>query len=102
MSFTNQFVAAAMARSRCGITVSLALLVVVPAVRAEAPDVTGKLEGFDSYLEQTLKDWNTPGIGVGIVVNDKLDTIYEFVVENEQAKALKQRSPSGEYSFPRQ
>src|SRR6201988_4479921 len=23
-------------------------------------------------MEQILKDWNTPGIGVGIVVNDKL------------------------------
>ena len=31
-----------------------------------------KLEGFDAYMEKTLKDWNAPGIGVGIVVNDKL------------------------------
>jgi CubicO group peptidase (beta-lactamase class C family) len=23
-------------------------------------------------MEQTLKDWNTPGLGVGIVVGDKL------------------------------
>src|SRR3989442_9937345 len=27
---------------------------------------------FDSYVEQVLKDWNAPGIGVGIVVGDKL------------------------------
>ena len=31
-----------------------------------------KLGDFDSYMAQILKDWNTPGIGVGIVVNDKL------------------------------
>ena len=42
------------------------------AVRAQETDVTKKLEGFDAYMEQILKDWNTPGIGVGIVVNDKL------------------------------
>ena len=30
------------------------------------------------------------------------DEIYEFVVENGQVKALKDRNPSGEYSFPRQ
>src|SRR5207248_11403722 len=31
-----------------------------------------KLQGFDAYMEQTLKDWNTPGVGVGIVVGNKL------------------------------
>ncbi|MGH9874981.1 MAG: serine hydrolase [Pyrinomonadaceae bacterium] len=31
-----------------------------------------KLQGFDAYMEKVLKDWNAPGIGVGIVVNDKL------------------------------
>ena len=30
------------------------------------------------------------------------DTIYEFVMENGQVKALKERDPSGEYSFSRQ
>ncbi len=30
------------------------------------------------------------------------DDIYEFVMENGQVKALKERDPSGEYSFPRQ
>jgi len=30
------------------------------------------------------------------------DEIYEFVMENGQVKALKDRDPSGEYSFPRQ
>jgi CubicO group peptidase (beta-lactamase class C family) len=35
-------------------------------------DVTQKLQGFDAFMEKTLHDWNAPGIGVGIVVNDKL------------------------------
>src|SRR2546427_9507672 len=35
-------------------------------------DVNQKLAGFDAFMEKTLKDWNAPGIGVGIVVNDKL------------------------------
>jgi hypothetical protein len=30
------------------------------------------------------------------------DTIYEFVLENGQVKALRERDPSGEFSFPRQ
>jgi CubicO group peptidase (beta-lactamase class C family) len=42
------------------------------AAHAQDQDITSKLQGFDAYMEQTLKDWNTPGIGVGIVVNDKL------------------------------
>jgi CubicO group peptidase (beta-lactamase class C family) len=35
-------------------------------------DVAQKLDGFDAYMAKTLKDWNAPGVGVGIVVNDKL------------------------------
>jgi CubicO group peptidase (beta-lactamase class C family) len=35
-------------------------------------DVAARLEGFDAYMAKTLKDWNAPGVGVGIVVNDKL------------------------------
>src|SRR3989441_3487899 len=50
----------------------LTLMAFGVAARAQAPDVSKKLEGFDAYMEQTLKDWNTPGVGVGIVVNDKL------------------------------
>jgi CubicO group peptidase (beta-lactamase class C family) len=30
------------------------------------------------------------------------DTIYEFVVEDGQVKALKERDPSGEFTYPRQ
>src|SRR5437016_859846 len=39
---------------------------------APAIDVNQKLAGFDAFMEKTLKDWNAPGIGVGIVVGDKL------------------------------
>ena len=35
-------------------------------------DVAKRLEGFDDYMAKVLKDWNGPGIGVGIVVGDKL------------------------------
>src|SRR6266478_2813408 len=56
----------------CPLAVALALMIFAPAARAQAPDITKKLDGFDSYMAQLLKDWNTPGIGVGIVVNDKL------------------------------
>lgn len=38
----------------------------------DSAQVTQKLQGFDAYMEKVLKDWNGPGIGVGIVVNDKL------------------------------
>src|SRR5438105_3285168 len=39
---------------------------------APAIDVNQKLAGFDAFMEKTLKNWNAPGIGVGIVVGDKL------------------------------
>ena len=49
-----------------------ALMACGVAARGQEVDVAKKLQGFDAYMEQTLKDWNTPGVGVGIVVNDKL------------------------------
>ncbi len=51
----------------------LAFAVVLP-VRAQdkSAEVAGKLQGFDTFMEKTMKDWNAPGIGVGIVVDDKL------------------------------
>ena len=39
---------------------------------AQSINVTQALDGFDAYMAKTLKDWNAPGVGVGIVVNDKL------------------------------
>lgn len=50
---------------------ALAILAAAPALPAQ-PSVEQKLQGFDAYMEQVLKDWNAPGVGVGIVVKDKL------------------------------
>ena len=52
--------------------VALAVLGSAPRLMAQAEDVTSRLQGFDSYMEKTLKDWNAPGVAVGIVVKDKL------------------------------
>src|SRR5262249_19276834 len=54
--------------------VLLTLAVTASTYAQPAPtiDVTQKLAGFDAFMEKTLKDWNAPGIGVGIVVGDKL------------------------------
>jgi CubicO group peptidase (beta-lactamase class C family) len=51
---------------------AFALLALGVGARAQDADVAKKLQGFDAYMEQTLKDWNTPGVGVGIVVGDTL------------------------------
>jgi CubicO group peptidase (beta-lactamase class C family) len=54
------------------VLIPVALMVCGVAARAQDAEVAKKLQGFDAYMEQTLKDWNTPGVGVGIVVGDKL------------------------------
>jgi CubicO group peptidase (beta-lactamase class C family) len=41
-------------------------------LRAEESSIDSKLEGFDDYMAKVLKDWNAPGVGVGIVLKDKL------------------------------
>jgi len=41
-------------------------------VAQQKDDVETRLAGFDSYMDQMMKDWNAPGIGVGIVMGDKL------------------------------
>src|SRR6185295_2542998 len=40
--------------------------------RAQEIDAAKRLDGFDDYMARVLKDWNGPGIGVGIVVGDQL------------------------------
>jgi CubicO group peptidase (beta-lactamase class C family) len=39
---------------------------------AQDTDIQKKLGDFDTYMDKTLKDWNTPGAGVGIVVKNHL------------------------------
>jgi CubicO group peptidase (beta-lactamase class C family) len=50
-----------------------ALVVAVASVHvAGQQSIDTRLDGFDAYMAQVLADWNVPGIGVGIVVKDKL------------------------------
>ena len=35
-------------------------------------DIANKLQDFDAYVEKLLRDWNAPGVGIGIVANDQL------------------------------
>ncbi len=42
------------------------------AAQAQDPAIAKKLGNFDAYMAKVLKDWNVPGIGVGIVKGDKL------------------------------
>lgn len=39
---------------------------------AQDIDIQKKLAGFDKEMEKNLKDWNIPGVGVGVVKNGKL------------------------------
>src|SRR6476619_5261253 len=54
----------------------LVLALSAAPARAQDPSVDAPLDarlaGFDASMAQILKDWNVPGIGVGIVVKDKL------------------------------
>ncbi len=48
------------------------VLAVGLASRAQDVDYAQKMAGFDAYMEKTLKDWNAPGVAVGVVVGDKV------------------------------
>jgi CubicO group peptidase (beta-lactamase class C family) len=54
-----------------GFCVMLAL-VWTGRLEAQERSLDSKLEGFDDYMAKVLKDWNAPGVGVGIVFQDKL------------------------------
>lgn len=68
----NRLRSTRVASATCFGFLTLCLMVSEPATHAQALDITSKLQGFDAYMEEVLKDWNTPGIGVGIVVNGQL------------------------------
>ena len=72
MLFKGKFPYSRLVRSIAVFALIFMQLIFVLPARAQEPDIAKKLQGFDSYMEQLRKDWNTPGIGVGIVVNDKL------------------------------
>ena len=52
----------------------LLVIVLVGPAAGQTPDsdTAAKLKDFDAWMAQTLKDWNVPGNGVGIVVGDRL------------------------------
>ena len=53
--------------------VALAFALAMPVDgQDKSAEVARKLQGFDAFMEKTLKDWNAPGIGVGIIIDDKL------------------------------
>jgi CubicO group peptidase (beta-lactamase class C family) len=56
----------------CATLALVAALACALAAQTPDADVAKKLDGFDEYMAKVLKDWNGPGIGVGIVVGDKL------------------------------
>ena len=41
-------------------------------VMAQQTNITDRLQDFDIYMEKLLQDWNAPGVGVGIVAENKL------------------------------
>jgi len=56
------------ARSRSLMLVLGALVLAASAASgADDPIVAKKLKGFDEYMVKVLKDWNVPGIGVGVL-----------------------------------
>jgi CubicO group peptidase (beta-lactamase class C family) len=50
----------------------IAVLALTSAIAVAQDGVEARLNGFDAYMEQVMKDWNAPGIGIGIVMGDKL------------------------------
>lgn len=58
--------------SACTLVLLLFTLTIPVRTQDKRTEVVQKLQGFDAFMEKTLKDWNAPGIGVGIVVDDKL------------------------------
>src|ERR1017187_3029790 len=52
--------------------IALFAVALAHGIPAQPAEIAQKLTGFDAYMEKVLKDWNAPGIGVGVVVNDQL------------------------------
>jgi CubicO group peptidase (beta-lactamase class C family) len=42
------------------------------APAASEPSAERRLAGLDAYMEKVLKDWNAPGVALGVVVKDRL------------------------------
>jgi CubicO group peptidase (beta-lactamase class C family) len=48
------------------------LMLAAFGLAAQDKAVAGRLQGFDAYMAKLLRDFNAPGIGVGIVQGDRL------------------------------
>jgi CubicO group peptidase (beta-lactamase class C family) len=59
-------------RATLSLIIALALTSSIVVAQQQQESVEARLKGFDAYMEQVLKDWNAPGIGIGIVMGDKL------------------------------
>ncbi len=49
-------------------------------------DLIKKLDGFDQYMAENLKNWNMPGVGVGIVKNGKLAFVKGYGYRDYEKK----------------
>ena len=52
--------------------VTISCIICTTIIFAQDIDIQKKLIPFDKEMEQALKDWNIPGVGVGVVKNGKL------------------------------
>src|SRR4051812_43988600 len=53
--------------------VAVALLATAATSGAQVPkNVDAAMNGFDAYIAKVMKDWDAPGLGIGIVVRDSL------------------------------
>lgn len=67
--------------------IATALFLALGARTVAAQDAPPKaLAGFDAYMAQVMKDWNAPGIAVGIVVKDKLVFVKGYGYRDYQKK----------------
>jgi len=57
---------------KTGFAAFVLFVAVCSPAHAQDTSVTAKLAGFDAYMTQVMRDWNVPGIGVGVVVKNKL------------------------------
>ena len=62
----------ALIRATLSLVAALVFTSSIVVAQQQQETVEARLKGFDAYMEQVMKDWNAPGIGVGIVMGDKL------------------------------
>jgi CubicO group peptidase (beta-lactamase class C family) len=54
------------------VAAAVCIVAAAPRVSAQQSSIDARLNGFDAYMATVLEEWNVPGIGVGVVVKDKL------------------------------